>query len=168
MVATGGNIPIHWLSDPGSGTNSEATSNNMNEVSYRHYETRQAFVKRRIEHLSRWAYTRAANAGAVRRFADPQITASPSDVSRVDNQKLADSARRIAETFATMISAGLDTDRRLVAMIYRFAGEDLDEDEIGEIVARAERRIKGKGIPSSITPPAPEPIDTLALEQGEP
>jgi hypothetical protein len=140
MVATGGNVPIHFLSDPGAGTNSEATSNNMNEVSYRFYEDRQAFIKRRIEHLARWAYTRAADYGAIRRFADPGITASVSDVSRVDNQKLAQAAREVATAFGTMIEKGLDRDRKLVALIYRFAGEDLDETEIGEIVARAERR----------------------------
>lgn len=157
MIANGGNVPIHWLSEPGEG-GSEATSNNMNDVSYRHYETRQDFVKRRIAQLTRFAYRRAVQAGAVRKFLDDEITISASDISREDNQKLAESANTLAQTFATMIEKGLDRDRRLVALIYRFAGEDLDEAEIAEIVARAERRAdaereatRNKGAPTPQT-----------------
>jgi hypothetical protein len=153
MVAVGGNVPIHWLSEPGEGS-SEATSNNMNDVSYRHYETRQNFVKRRILHLCQWAYNRAVAVGSVRYFIDPGITVSVSDISRSDNQQLAASARELATGFATMIEKGLDKDRRLVRMIYRFAGEDLDEEEIAEIVARAERRAPPSENPKGTPQPA--------------
>jgi len=139
MVGVGGNVPVFWLGDVGQG-NTEATSANMVDVSYRHYETRQAFVRRRIEHICRLAYERAAAAGSVRRFNDLQLSTSVVDISREDNKKLAESARGIAEAFATMVREGLDRDKRLVRLIYRFAGEDLDEGEIAEIVARAEGR----------------------------
>jgi len=147
MIAVGGNVPIHWLADPGEG-NSEATSSNMNDVSYRHYAARQAFIRRRIKSISSLAYQRAAAAGAVRHFADPQIAASVSDITSEDNQKLAQAARGIAEAFAKMIEAGLDTDNRLVRLIYKFAGEDLDEAEIAEIVAKAKSRASPSPSPS--------------------
>ena len=151
MIASGGNVPIHWLSDPGEG-NSEATAAQMNDVSYRHYATRQAFVRRRIKSLCTLAYQRAAAAGAVRLFNDPQIAASVSDITSDDNQKLANAARTIAEALAKMIEAGLDTDHRLVRLIYKFAGEDLDEADIAEIVAKAKARA-----PAPVSAPAPEP-----------
>ena len=165
MVAVGGNVPTHWLADPGTG-NSEATSSNMNDVSYRHYATRQAFIRRRIISVCRLAYGRAAANGAVRHFLDPQIDASVSDISSEDNQRLADAARGIAEAFAKFIEAGLDTDKRLVGLIYRFAGESLDEQEIADIVAKAERRNltpgpsptgRGETSPPATSPPAPLP-----------
>ncbi len=152
QIAVGGNVPIHWLSEPGEGS-SEATSSNMNDTSYRHYETRQGFVKRRISHLCNWAYARAVQVGAVRKFADPGITISVSDISRSDNAQLAASARELAEGFAVMIEKGLDRDRRLVQMIYRFAGEDLDQEEIAEIVSRAERRAQKEPAAPAKAPP---------------
>jgi hypothetical protein len=161
MIATGGNIPLHWLSEPGQG-NSEATSGNMNDVSYRFYQTRQSFVKRRIEHLCTYAYERAAAIGAIRRFDDPLIRASSSDISRDDNQKLAAAARDIAQAFSTMIGAGLDRDKNLVRLIYHFAGEDLDEQELAEIVARAEARTP------VVTRPAGSSEPAVTNPQGDP
>jgi hypothetical protein len=159
MIAVGGNIPLHWLAEAEGGS-SQATSSNMNDVSYRHYETRQAFIKRRIQHLCAFAYRRAADAGAVRRFADLQLSISASDISREDNQKLAQSARELTSAFAEMIGQGLDTDRRLVRLIYRFAGEDLDEDEIAEIVTRAERHTPSVTSPTVTRPAAALPGDS--------
>ena len=74
MIAVGGNVPLHWLAEAGEG-NSEATSANMNEVSYRHYYSRQQFVARRIEHLCRYAHQRAAALGAAKPLLDPEIRA---------------------------------------------------------------------------------------------
>ena len=71
---------------------------------------------------------------------DPEIRASASDISREDNQKLAAAARDVASAFALMMQHGLDRDRSIARLIYRFAGEDLDEAELADIVARAERR----------------------------
>ena len=96
MIAVGGNVPLHWLAEAGEG-NSEATSANMNEVSYRHYYSRQQFVARRIEHLCRYAHQRAAALGAAKPLLDPEIRASASDISREDNQKLAAAARDVGQ-----------------------------------------------------------------------
>jgi hypothetical protein len=159
QIAVGGNVPIHWLSEPGEGS-SEATSNNMNDTSYRHYATRQGFVKRRIEHVCKWAYARAVEVGAVRKFSDPGITVSVSDISQSDNAQLAQSAKELAEGFAVMIENGLDRDKRLVQMIYRFAGEDLDQEEIAEIVSRAERRAQKEPTVGAVREPPKEPPDT--------
>ena len=128
-----------WLAEAGEG-NSEATSANMNEVSYRHYYSRQQFVARRIEHLCRYAYQRAAALGAAKPLLDPEIRASASDISREDNQKLAAAARDVASAFALMMQHGLDRDRSIARLIYRFAGEDLDEAELADIVARGTER----------------------------
>src|SRR3990172_1904685 len=109
MVAVGGNVPNFWLGDPGEG-NTEATSTNMTDVSYRHYETRQGYVRKRIEETCRIAYTLAAAQGAIRRYADPGISTDVADVRRSDNQALAVAARDIAEAFAKVLEAGVDRD----------------------------------------------------------
>lgn len=134
MLAVGGNVPIHWLSEPGEG-NSEATSNNMNDVSYRHYATRQGVIRRMIEHCARTAYYRAAALGAVRYFRDPQITTNRPDISKSDNEKLARAARDIAEAFATWRTAQID-DETITRIIFKFAGEDLSAEEVTRILRR--------------------------------
>ena len=147
MIAAGGNMPDFWLGDAGQG-NTEATSRNMTDVSYRHYESRRTFVCRRIVHLCTLAYRRAADAGAVRRFLDPAISTRVDDLRPADNKQLAESAKTVADALATMIREGLDQDERLAGMIYKFAGEDLTQKEIADIVAKARAR--------GATQPAPE------------
>jgi len=113
----------------------------MNEVSYRFYETRRAFVSRRIVHLCNIAYRRAADAGAVRRFLDPAISTQVDDLRPSDNKGLAESAKTIADALAIMIREGLDQDERLVGLIYKFAGEDLTQKEIADAAYKYQREL---------------------------
>ena len=145
MVAVGGNIPVFWLGDVGQG-NTEATSENMTDTSYRHYETRQGYVRKRIEETCRIAYTLAAAQGAVRRYNDPGISTDVADVRRSDNQALAQAARDIAEALAKVVEAGLDQDERTLKLILKFAGEDLGDAEIKQIVADAKARAEKKTV----------------------
>jgi len=166
MVAVGGNVPNFWLGDPGEG-NTEATSTNMTDVSYRHYETRQGYVRKRIEETCRIAYTLAAAQGAIRRYADPGISTDVADVRRSDNQALAVAARDIAEAFAKVLEAGLDRDERTIRMIYKFAGEDLPDSEIKQIVAEAKARAEKKNNGSGESTDRGESDDEQETEDDE-
>src|SRR3972149_887224 len=166
MVAVGGNVPNFWLGDPGEG-NTEATSTKMTDLSYRHYETRQGYVRKRIEETCRIAYTLAAAQGAIRRYADPGISTDVADVRRSDNQALAVAARDIAEAFAKVLEAGLDRDERTIRMIYKFAGEDLPDSEIKQIVAEAKARAEKKNNGSGESTDRGESDDEQETEDDE-
>ena len=69
---------------------------------------------------------------------DLQLTANTPEVARADNLSLAQAAREITQALATMKAQGWIDDVTAARLSFKFAGEALSEDEIAEILAKAE------------------------------
>jgi len=137
ILAAGAHIPLHFLSEVMAGS-TLGTSIDMNEPTFKHYATRQQMVLALAVSLVEAAYHRAAEVGQARKIADPRLTASGPEIQRDDNKFLGEAAKQIAEAFATMKASGLDRDERTTRLIYKFAGEILSDEEIKQIVTKAE------------------------------
>ena len=134
MVATGAHIPLHFLSEVMSGSALASTAD-MNEPTFRHYEGRQVNTRAWLIDLIQVAYRRAAEVGAVPVLDEIPVIVEMPEVQRDDNGKLATAARDVAQAFATVKLNGLVADRRVLKLIYKFAGELLTEDDLDQIIA---------------------------------
>ena len=144
MIDAGSGMPPHWRGE--AHDVSLATAEAMEHSASRHLRRRQLYLRFVVTHLAHTAYTRAHAIGKVRGRPNPDaITVEMTDIDRDDNQDLASAANTIAQALDTLTtivqpqpgrSAAL---RRLaLRMVLRFAGEQLDEDQIHEIMRELE------------------------------
>lgn len=138
MIDAGTGMPPHWRGEPHNV--SLATSRSMDRAAARHLRRRQLYLRFLVVDLAHIAYTRAWQLGKVR--AAPRreaISAETTDIDRQDNQELAVAARDIAQAlFAlkTQMPGHSPTLQRLfLRLVFRFAGEPLDEPLVDAITA---------------------------------
>jgi len=130
-IAAGANIPLHYLGEGASAT--RATAAEMGDPTRRHYRMRQLEFANFLADLVRTAWQRRC-AILRTRAVDPGITVETPDVSREDNQALAQSAHTIVQAFAIMKQNGWIDDRTAIRLAFKFAGEVLTEDQINAIL----------------------------------
>jgi hypothetical protein len=131
-IAAGANVPLHYLGEGESAT--RATAKEMGDPTRRHYRMRQLDFGHMLCRLVEAAYYRRADALGIRRTAEPGLHAETPDVSREDNQALANSAKTIVETFAVMKANGWIDDQTAVMLAFKFAGEVLTDEQIQAII----------------------------------
>jgi hypothetical protein len=143
MIAAGSANPMHFLAEPEGATRTTAES--AGGPTYRHYEQRQLFFKWLVQDL----------AGAVvrrRKIVDrsvnieSELTVTGTDISARDNAALATAASVIVSCMTTMRDRGLIDDFELLRIVYRFAGEVIDLEEVLK---------RGKAAPPSTPPEKP-------------
>jgi hypothetical protein len=134
MIAAGAGVPLHFLAEPESSTRTTAEA--AGGPTFRHYQQRQVFFLWLLRDLARLAIRRRA---LVDRHISVKadLEAQAPDISGRDNAALAVAATQIAAAFAQLHDRGLIPDDELVRMIYIFAGETVDVDEI---LSRAPRK----------------------------
>jgi hypothetical protein len=116
----------------------------MEHSASRHLRRRQLTLKHIVTDLTHITYTRAYQIGKVRTLPDrDKISVTMADLDRQDNQDLAAAAKTVAASLATLTrtlprTRSQTLRHRLVSMIFRFAGEPLDEREIDAILAEVE------------------------------
>ena len=118
----------------------------MEHSASRHLRRRQLYLRFVVTHLAHTAYTRAHAIGKVRGRPNPDaITVEMTDIDRDDNQDLASAANTIAQALDTLTTIvqpqpgrSDSLRRRMLRMVLRFAGEQLDEDEIDVIMRELE------------------------------
>ncbi len=156
-VATGANSALHYMGE-GESAN-YATAREMGEPTARFYTERQNQLCQMLMDLVEVAYRRKAAMGLARLPAgeDFKLRAVATETARADNAGLAEATRNAAEAFAIMREKGWIDSQTAVRLILKFAGEALSDQEIQEILDRAE-------------PPAPEkpPEPTTAEKDQEP
>ncbi len=127
MVSAGSGIPLHFLAEPESSTRTTAESSG--DPTYRHYQQRQMYFLWMIEEIAKAAVRR-------RKMVDRLINTSAeikingSDISARDNQALASAANTVYSAFKELHAAGLIDDAELLRVVYRFAGEVVDVEEM--------------------------------------
>jgi len=163
MIDGGSGYPPHWR---GEATDVNlATAQAMQEPAERHLARRQNYFVWMLQDITYQAYRRA---NQVRPQLWPEITenryselftfAAP-DVSRTDNQVLAQATLNLANAFAAINEQypGSDTLRKmLLKLLLKFAGEQQDDDVLQAIMDEAgevrpqEQRVGANGYARSL------------------
>lgn len=127
MVAVGSGTPLHFLAEPESTTRTTAESSGG--PTFRHYEQRQLFFLWLVEDLLRAVLRRRA---LVDRRVDPEapLAVRGSEISARDNHSQASAASLALGAFKELHTQGLIDDRELLRVVYRFAGEVVDIEEM--------------------------------------
>jgi hypothetical protein len=127
MVASGSGIPLHFLAEPESATRTTAES--AGGPTFRHFEQRQTFFVWMISDLLRVVIRRRAAVSRPVR-ADAPVSVRGADISGRDNAALAVAASTIVGAFTEMRDRGLVDDHELLRVVYKFAGEIGDVEEL--------------------------------------
>lgn len=145
--------PPHWRGEPGDAN--LATAQAMQLRPERHLRRRQNYLVFILQDCIYQAYKRAYAAGKVRAKPsalpyDELYTVRTTDISRADNEALANAAKDLTSAFFQLFSmvepqSSPTLTRRVMDLIFKFAGEPLPEtaldaimDEAGFIVTRDE------------------------------
>lgn len=140
MVDAGSGYPPHWRGE--SGDANLATASAMQGPTERHLVKRQQYFKYIIQDILYHAYERKTQLGLAQRLGSDDysklfIMQMP-DVSRVDNVALGQAANQIT-TALQSLGAQLPgmppvLQSHAIRLAFHFAGQDLGEDEIQEIL----------------------------------
>lgn len=136
MIAVGAGYPMHFLAEPESATRTTAES--AGGPTFRHLQQRQEFFTWILKDIAMVAVRR-------RKFYDrlinptEEIQITAADISARDNAALAAAASSIVSSFAALRDRGLIDDQELMRMVYRFAGEVVDIEQLLERGAKAPR-----------------------------
>ena len=141
MIAVGAGQPPHWHGD--SMDVNLATATAMERTAVRHLRRRQHEVADMVIDLCYVAYQRAYNVGMTRRAPSREvIEIDLPDLSRDDNQLLAQAGGQLATAFGgltTAMGTGSDTlKERILRLFFQFIGEPIDEVEVAAVLAELE------------------------------
>lgn len=154
MIAAGAGLPLHFLAEPESATRTTAEA--AGGPTYRHFEQRQEFFLWLIEDILRVTLRRRAFFDRTVK-PESEISVTGADISARDNAELANASASILNTLVTLRDRSLIDDAELLRLVYRFAGEPLNIEEMlerGKAAGEVDRR--GDYEP---TPAQPEPVE---------
>lgn len=135
MIAAGAGVPLHFLSEGESAT--RATAAEMGDPTFRHYYHRQLLFGRMIQDLLEVVVRRAQARGRGERTGDLKLSIKFADITKKDNQMLAQSALMITQALDVMAKHGWVDRQTAIELAMRFAGEFVN---VREIMARVEER----------------------------
>jgi hypothetical protein len=127
MIASGSGIPLHFLAEPESSTRTTAEA--AGGPTFRHYEQRQQFVGWLFSDLLRVVIERRAR---VDRRVKPSasVLVTGADISARDNVALGLAATNIISVVKSLRDRALIDDSEFMRIVYKFAGETGDIEEI--------------------------------------
>lgn len=141
LIATGSGQPPFWHGD--AGDVNLATARVMQEPALRRLQRRQEHTRQMITDL---CYIAALRSNEVRRGRSKpkrsDITLQLADLTREDNRSLADAAKNVADGLTQLwqyqVSPSKTLSRRILKMIFSFAGDELSEQELNDILNETE------------------------------
>lgn len=127
IIASGVGIPLHFLAEP-EGTN-RTTAESAGGPTFRRFEQRQRFFMWLMRDLLKVVISRRSMVDyAV--SEDAELKISGADISARDNVAHSIATVNILNALERLKDMGLISDRELVRVAYRFAGESADVDEL--------------------------------------
>ncbi|MEW5988764.1 MAG: hypothetical protein AB1791_19220 [Chloroflexota bacterium] len=141
MIDAGSGFPPHWRGEAAEANLATATA--MQAPTERHLLRRQLYFITILQDMVYQAYTRAYQVGAVARppagsYADLFHVLAP-DISRTDNQQLAQAGRDLAQAFATLArqlpGRSPTLGRVMLEKLFYFIGQPQDEATVQAILA---------------------------------
>ncbi len=137
MISAGAGLPLHFLAEPESSTRTTAEA--AGGPTFRHFEQRQQFFCEMIRQLAQICLARRAHyERGLRTNASIQVLGA--DLSARDNASLAIATRAASRTFLELFDRSLIGESELLRMVYRFAGEVVDPQQVGSGSESANRR----------------------------
>lgn len=155
MIDAGSGYPPHWRGEAGDAN--LATASAMQGPTERHLVKKQQYFSFIIQDILYQAYQRQAAIGLARKLNTDDYSKlfvmQVPDVSRVDNVAMGQAANQIT-TALQSLGAQLPTmppalQEHAVRLCFHFAGQDLGEDEIQDII----EAIKAMPPPAAPAPP---------------
>ena len=153
LIASGVGIPLHFLAEP-EGSN-RTTAESAGGPTFRRFEQRQQFFMWLLADLTQMVINRKSQIDPAIN-ADEEIKISGPDISARDNVAHSIAGVNIMNALERAKDMGLISDRELLRVLYRFAGETADLDE----VLKGGSGIDNRGDTNPITPATKEPVDT--------
>ncbi len=153
LIASGVGLPLHFLAEP-EGSN-RTTAESAGGPTFRRFEQRQQYFMWLLKDLLQVIISRRA---MVDPTIDPtvEIEISGSDISARDNVAHSIATVNIMNALERLKDMGLISDRELVRVAYRFAGENADIDEL----LAGGTGIDVRATKDPIQPATQEPVDT--------
>ncbi|MFC2030956.1 hypothetical protein ACFLWA_09535 [Chloroflexota bacterium] len=141
MMIDSAGFPPHWRGEP-TDVNL-ATAIAMERSATRHLRRRQLYIRYMVVDLTFNAHLRAYAAGRSRSKPTRQaIKVDAPDLNRQDNKDLAIAARALSGAMQTLSAETPARSptllRRIIELVFRFAGETLDPAEVDTILAELE------------------------------
>ena len=133
-VAAGAGVPLHFLSEGESAT--RATAREMGDPTYRHYYRRQLTYGRFLVDLLTTMVRRANAVGRGKRYGDLKLTTKFPDVTKADNQAMAQAALLITRAMDTWSKYGWIDRSTAIEMAMKFAGELIDVETVMDRLER--------------------------------
>ncbi len=134
MVAAGAGIPLHFLSEGESAT--KATAQEMGDPTFRHYYRRQLYFGWMLQDLATQVVRRANAAGRGKTYGDLKLGVQFPDVTKADNQAMAQSALLVVRALDMMAQHGWIDDESAMQLALRFGGEFLDVATVQDRIRR--------------------------------
>lgn len=127
MLSAGAGLPLHFLAEPESSTRTTAEA--AGGPTFRHFEQRQNFFLWLVKDVLRVVVERR---GLIDRRVHPDAVfeVTGSDISARDNAALAIASASIMAVLEKLRDRALIDDAELLRLLYRFAGEPLDANEM--------------------------------------
>ena len=165
MIAAGAGLPLHFLAEPESATRTTAEA--AGGPTYRYFEQRQLFFLWLIEDVLRVVLRRRAFFDRLIK-SECELTVSGADISARDNDALAAASAKILATLITLRDRSLIDDAELLRLVYRFAGEPVN---IQEMLERGQKSASDKAVLAGEVPDVllrGEPVNIQEmLERGQ-
>ncbi len=153
MIAAGSGIPLHFLAEPESATRTTAES--AGGPTFRHFEQRQVYFVWMIKDIIRVVIRRRALATRSV-IASANVDVRGADIASRDNTALSIAATTIVNAFKVLRDRGLIDDNELMRMVYKFAGEVVDVEDLMR---------EGKAAPDVVSK---NPLDKARMQPVEP
>ena len=147
MVAAGSGNPLHFLAEPESATRTTAES--AGGPTFRHYEQRQLYFKWLLHDLAKVVVARRRQVDRLV-SGTAELVVSGTDISARDNSALAAAASEITRSMSSLRERGLIDDLELLRMVYRFAGEVVD---LEELLRRGQAAPAWRALPKAVAAP---------------
>ncbi len=165
-IAAGVGIPLHFLAEP-EGSN-RSTAESAGGPTFRRFEQRQQYFGWLLEDLLQVAVNRRA---MVDYSVDPEgkIEVTGADISARDNVSHSIASVNMMNVAERMKDMGLISDRELMRIVYRFAGEGMNIDEVMAGGSGVDKREVSKPIqPASKDTVKTVGKDAVHVETGAP
>jgi len=153
LIASGVGIPLHFLAEP-EGSN-RTTAEAAGGPTFRRFEQRQQFFIWLLSDLLKMVLSRRS---LVDQQVKPEeeIKITGADISARDNVAHSIAGVNMMNALERLRDMGLIGDRELLRVLYRFAGEAVDLDEV--LAGGSGEDIRQDTKP--VTPATKEPVDT--------
>jgi hypothetical protein len=149
MIATGVQLPMHYLAEPESSTSTTADA--AGTPTFRRFKSRQRFLKNAIHSIVAVMLDVYKDAGGTLP-EKPAFKVSAPDITERDNANLALAVQRIVASMAPLYNAKKISARELIRLVYRFLAETAPETIEDETTPIA---VQGGGNKSGSAPAEP-------------